>query len=114
MRTTFVLFTLAIFLSTPVLLCKNKVQKGSAVLKICPIEIVGCADRLVIKNKSYLIDALNKKAEKDLSFIIDKRGEKDFREKKVEVTGYLIKEKGHFPNPMANFDVFKLDNIALK
>lgn len=114
MRIMLALFTLAIFLSTSGLSCKNKVKKEPAVLRICPIEIVGCADKLLIKDKNYLIDVINKKAEKKLSLIINKREKKDFRENNVQVTGSFTEEKGHFPNPMANFDVFKLEDISLK
>ncbi|MEI6079905.1 MAG: hypothetical protein WCQ53_04635 [bacterium] len=89
----------------------NEFKSREATLKICPEHIVGCADRLEVSKISYLIDPINDAAKSSFSKMTANRKKKEFSEIKVTIDGCAVKEKGHFPNPMAEFDVIKLKSI---
>ena len=93
---------------------KEAVKYEYANMRICPKSITGCADRIIINKTDYLIDPVTDNAKKILTEIIKKRKINAFMEIKVTVQGYAVKELGHFPNPMAEFDVFKLMTIGTR
>lgn len=79
-----------------------------AVITVCQKGIVGCAHRIEVDGEDYLIDALGKGVREDFQAII---GAHQFHSQKRtlpgKVVGFIVKEKGHFPNPTAEFNVFK-------
>ena len=93
---------------------KELATPESALLMVCPKNITGCADKIIMEKTDYLIDATTEEAKQGLYKLTKKRNSKEFKKIKVTVQGYPVKEKGHFPNPMAEFDVFKLNTIATK
>jgi len=93
---------------------KEIVKNEDANLILCPKNITGCADRIVVDKIDYLIDSVTEDAKKDLTEITKKRKINDFQKIKVTVQGSTVKELGHFPNPMAEFDVFKLRLIKTR
>ncbi|MCX6112678.1 MAG: hypothetical protein NTY22_05265 [Proteobacteria bacterium] len=93
---------------------KDNIKCEDVLLVACPIRITGCADRIKTDKTDYLIDPVTEDAKKNLAKITKKRKNSDFKEIKVTVQGYTVKEKGHFPNPMAEFDVFKLEIIKTR
>jgi len=81
-------------------------------LKICDQNLMGCANKLVIKDKQYLVDAGTGLAnQKYLKIVDDLRGQNKLETTLAYVKGYTKKEKGHFPNPMADFDVFHIGDL---
>jgi len=90
---------------------KNTTHK-EVTIKVCDEKLMGCANRLVIKNKEYLIDPITKSANtKYLNVVSESREHNKLEQTLKYVTGYTKKEKGHFPNPTAEFEVFKLTDI---
>ncbi len=83
-------------------------------LSLCPKNIVGCADRIHILDKSYLIDPQNEKVRDMINKAAkDKRSDKEFIDLIIFDLAYTTaREKGRFPNPMAEFDVIKVENIS--
>lgn len=89
-------------------------QYNNAAVKICAPRLMGCADRIVIDEKSYLIDPVTDEARSkyhELTKQLRKQNKQEINP--VQVNGYTTKELGHFPNPMAEFDVFKLCNLKM-
>ena len=83
-------------------------------IKICDEQMMGCANRLIIKNKDYLIDTVTKKANiKYLNVVSDLREQNKLETTLVDVKGYIKKEKGHFPNPTAEFEVFHISDLKV-
>jgi hypothetical protein len=81
----------------------------NAKLQICDIRLLGCSDRIIIKGKSYLIDIVTDRANTTYKKVVaDLRQQKKLEISLKETRGYILTEKGHFPNPMVNFDVFHL------
>ena len=73
---------------------------------------MGCADRLVIDGKDMLVDTVNKDIELKYNNFKDQlKKKKKFETKLNSVEGFSVIEKGHFPNPMADFEVFKLYDL---
>ncbi len=94
------------------------VIEPQAQLNICAPRVAGCANKIVIKGTPYIIsyDATNN-ADGGIKNLIDDLI-KASRAKQLAVSpsfsaeGYIVKEKGHFPNPMVEFTVFKLTYLA--
>jgi len=89
-------------------------QYDNVGIKICAPRLMGCAARIVINNKSYLIDAVTPEARAKYEKLSKKLSAQHKWETTLDnIKGYTTKEKGHFPNPMAEFDVFKLSDLKL-
>jgi hypothetical protein len=89
-------------------------QYDNAAVKICAPRLMGCADRIVINKKAYLVDPVTEQARskyQELSKQLRKQNKLEIDP--VQVNGYATKELGHFPNPMAEFDVFKLSDLRV-
>jgi hypothetical protein len=81
-------------------------------IKVCDEKLMGCANRLVIKGKEYLIDPITPSANtKYLNVVSESRDDNKLEQVLKYAKGYIKKEKGHFPNPTAEFEVFKLSDI---
>ena len=93
---------------------KDTIKSEDATLRICPKNITGCADKIITNKMDYLIDPVTEDATKSFIEITKKRNTNNFKEIKITAQGYTVKELGHFPNPMAEFDVFKLMVIKTK
>jgi hypothetical protein len=84
------------------------VYEDAAVISFCKPGLLGCAERIAIGAESYLLDV--SAANKDLVGAL----RKTYADRKVYETtpgravGFVVTEKGHFPNPTAAFKVFKL------
>ncbi len=71
----------------------------------------GSTDQLKIDGDFYLVDSLTStSAQKYLKDHVAPANAGNCVP--VVVTGYRVKEKGHFPNPMAAFKVFKVLDIS--
>ncbi len=89
-------------------------QYDNAVVKICPPHLLGCANRIVVDGREYLVDTVSEEASsKYQEFTKSLRRQKRYEAGPLQVSGYATKELGHFPNPMAEFDVFKLSDLKL-
>jgi hypothetical protein len=87
----------------------NLIYDRDAVIKFCRPDLMGCARRIIIDDKSYLVDPVGQSLQEALqkleeSYAIDEL----YETVPGSVVGFMVKEKGHFPNPMAEFDVFKM------
>jgi hypothetical protein len=92
--------------------CSSK-RYNNVVIEVCKPRLLGCANRLIIENKNFLIAPTNKKAAAQYEALTNQMtNNKKFKETLPSIDGYTTKEKGHFPNPMASFDVFKLDDLT--
>lgn len=111
MKTKFFLFTMTIIISISFLLTKQSLALGVEIYKdvlisTCAKNSVGCApsavlgdDNSVLLDQFYSQEFLNKhdhlKSKEAKSIMIK------------EIMGVIVTEKGHFPNPMADFRVLK-------
>lgn len=94
------------------------IVEPAAKLKICPPKAAGCANKIVINEIEYIIsyDEGNNTDNAITNLIQEMIAA--CRAKKLAVSpifiaeGYIAKEKGHFPNPMAEFTVFKISYLA--
>jgi hypothetical protein len=90
------------------------VQYNNASIKICAPRLMGCAPRIAIGDKSYLVDPVTDEARSKYQELDERlRKQNKFEISPVQVSGYTTKELGHFPNPMAEFEVFKLSDLNL-
>ena len=67
--------------------------------------LLGCAPKINVKGESYLLDT----SAVDAAILAGPDSSVE-----VSVKGYVAYEKGHFPNPTAYFDVFKVLEISVK
>jgi hypothetical protein len=84
------------------------VYDESAVIHTCPPRHLGCAPSIDIGGENYLLEALaaSRASLNDLEGAL--HFHKIYTSMPGKVTGFVVKEKGHFPNPTAEFPVFKL------
>lgn len=84
------------------------IYDADAVIQVCQKGVVGCAHKIVIDGDEYLVDALGKSTREDYEAII---GNHQFHKQKEtlpgKAVGFIVREKGHFPNPTVEFNVFK-------
>ncbi len=92
--------------------------ENSATLKVCAPKMAGCAHKIVIAHKEYLIDYnLGSNDDNGISNLMNGMIAA-CRALKLSVSptfiaeGFIVKEKGHFPNPTVEFEVFKLSYVA--
>jgi len=78
-----------------------------AVIHVCP-PVIGCATRIVIDENEYLLDPLGSAKEEVQTIIEAYRAAGLTETQPGTVTGFFVKEKGHFPNPTVEFKVFKV------
>ncbi|MBC7420598.1 MAG: hypothetical protein H7328_07715 [Bdellovibrio sp.] len=94
------------------------VVEPAAQLKVCAPRMAGCAHKIVIAGHEYLID-YNPGSNDDsgisnlMTGMIDAcRAVKLLVSPTFTAEGFIVKEKGHFPNPTVEFEVFKLSYVA--
>ena len=105
--------SLTVLASNPDLVIEPK-----ATLKVCKPRVAGCANKILINNTEYLIsyDEANN-TDGGIQRLMDSLISA-CREKQLTVSpafsaeGFIVKEKGHFPNPTVEFTVFKLSYVA--
>jgi len=108
-----VIIVLLVFAITVLIFAQAKYKTcNNVTLKICDEKLMGCANRLIIKDKQYLIDAGTGKANDKYTAVINNlRAQNKLETTLAYAKGYIKKEKGHFPNPMAEFEVFHLRDL---
>lgn len=96
------------------------ISDQTAVLQLCVTNkegriARGCVDRLQVGGKVYLFDlddSASARVENGLNGLI---GTLRFHKLKtspaLDVVGYVSREKGHFPNPTVEFEVFHIVDI---
>ena len=90
-----------------------------AYMTLCPAQAAGCAKRIVVNGKPYLVSV--PEGLTDVQELVEAiEGSYGFHKitktQPFTVRGYAKREKGHFPNPGATFDVFtivSLKNVVL-
>lgn len=91
-----------------------------AVLQLCRTDVkaraeVVCADRLKVAGKSYifdLADSTSARVESGLNRLIGTlRFHKVTVSPALDVVGFVSREKGHFPNPTVEFEVFHILDV---
>ena len=84
------------------------VYDNAAVLNFCQPKMFGCAERISVDGKSYLLDALMSAQGTVTALRAAYAFNKIYQSLPGKAVGFVVSEKGHFPNPMAEFEVFKL------
>ena len=84
------------------------VYEDAAVIHFCQPGLLGCAERIAVGAESYLLDV--SAANKDVVGALRKShaARKVYETAPGKAVGFVVTEKGHFPNPTASFKVFKL------
>ncbi len=86
--------------------------QNPAYLIICPQKILGCANKIRISNTDYLISPQNEDVKKKIEELEKIKGKEFLNIPIMKLEYSKSKEKGHFPNPMAEFDVAKVSKIS--
>src|SRR5262245_35693477 len=112
MRTIILLLGIALcssaFADEPLKKIRVLLYDRDAVIHVCPPAVLGCATKIVIDEKEYLLDPLGS-AKEELQTIIEAyQAAGSVETQPGIVTGFLVEEEGHFPNPTVEFKVFKL------
>ena len=114
----FILLTAIAFIFPLTTIASTLVVEENATITICQKFVAGCANRIVIQGKPYLIsydEASNvNDGIKNLitEFITAAKAVNMKVSPSFKAEGFIVKEKGHFPNPVAEFEVFKLSYVA--
>jgi len=110
-----IIIILLVLAATVLIFAKIKYKTyNNATLRVCNEKLMGCANRLIINDKEYLVDAGTGNTNIKYQSIVNKLREQNKLETTLlYVKGYIKKEKGHFPNPMADFEVFHIGNIKM-
>lgn len=104
----FLFFTVAL----PIFAQEKSQAYKKVKMTICDEKMTGCAERLIIKDKSYLIEATTNAINiKYLNIVSGLRDQNKLETTLPYIKGYIKKQKGHFPNPMADFEVFHLVDL---
>ena len=81
----------------------------TAKIHVCEKDRQGCAHKIEVDEKEYLIDPVTTEAKEALK---DTVGACQFHKMETlergSLIGFGVTETGHFPNPTAEFDVFKV------
>lgn len=87
----------------------NLLYDTDAVLHICK-GLLGCADKITIDRKEVLLQPLGfaKQELADIKACFAKSSPGIYDIGPGKVVGFIVKEKGHFPNPTVEFTVFKM------
>jgi hypothetical protein len=91
---------------------------SAASVKLCAPRMAGCATKIVVNGTAYLVgyDESNNtdNAVTNLleNLITASRAKNLLETPTFNVEGYVVNEKGHFPNPMAEFPVFKITYLS--
>jgi hypothetical protein len=94
------------------------VVEPKAQVKICPPRIAGCANKITIQGTDYIIGYNEANNVGDgitnllNSLITACRDKKIYTSPTFVAEGFIVREKGHFPNPTVEFDVFKISYLA--
>jgi hypothetical protein len=99
-----------IVITTTVLSSEVKIERMTNVQLCYSNRAPGSTDVLVINGNYYLMDVLNEEKFSIKYLMNDLRAAGKCTN--VTVTGYIVKEKGHFPNPTAEFEVFKIMDLT--
>lgn len=83
-----------------------------AYLIICPKKILGCVSKVSIKNVDYLISSQNNKVKQKIEDLEKLRTDNFVKIPILKLEYTRVKESGHFPNPMAKFDVIRINKIS--
>jgi hypothetical protein len=112
MRTIILLLGIALcssaFADEPLKKIRVLLYDRNAVIHICPSGVLGCTTRIAIDGKEYLLDPLGSAQEEVQTIIEAYQGAGLAETSPGTVTGFLVEEKGHLPNPTVEFKVFKL------
>ena len=88
---------------------------SQAVILVCNPQLLGCATHIEIEGKYYLLDTVNNQLNNQLTKMVTAYQKKGItRSNPGTVTGFIVREGGHFPNPMAEFDVFKAMSLQFE
>src|SRR5712691_6575463 len=84
------------------------IYEDAAVIRFCEPGLLGCAERITVDGQPYLLDVSS--AGKDAVQALRKTygARKVYETVPGRAVGFVVTEKGHFPNPTADFKVFKL------
>jgi hypothetical protein len=83
-----------------------------AYIILCPKNILGCANKININKTDYLISSENDETKKKIEDLEQKKQEEFVSIPIIELNYKTTKETGHFPNPMAEFEVIKIEKIS--
>ena len=82
-----------------------------AVIEFADEELQGSSDNITIDNKSYLIDPIGLAQEQFQQLKGNHEFHKTGKTVPGTVVGFIVEEKGHFPNPTAKFKVLCLNKM---
>lgn len=103
---------LAVLLAGPAFAQISQKTYKNVVIKLCPPNMMGCAQRAVAEGKEVLLDPVTEEARVKYNDLINRCKKRGLLQTpRVTVQGFVVKEKGHFPNPMAKFDVLKINDL---
>lgn len=86
----------------------DMIYDNAAVVRFCKPGLMGCAERVVIGGEAMLVEALAA-SKASLEAIRGAHHAHGLYETQPgKVSGFIVREKGHFPNPLVEFEVFKL------
>ncbi len=86
----------------------SMVYDNAAVMHFCQPGLAGCAQRIELGGQSYLLEPLSSAKESVSNIAGAYAFHKLYVTQPGKVTGFVVLEKGHFPNPTVEFEVFKL------
>ncbi len=94
------------------------VVEPKAQVKICAPRMAGCANKITVQGKDYIIGYNEANNVGDgitnllNSLITACRDKKIYTSPTFVAEGFIVREKGHFPNPTVEFEVFKISYLA--
>lgn len=94
------------FLSITALSAEVSIYKNVKI-QTCSRVAMGCAPKIILENGSSLL--LDTSYARDI--LSEDKDSKGIEIEAREVMGVITLERGHFPNPMADFEVFKAIRI---
>ena len=84
------------------------IYDNQAIIQFCPEGSDGCVKHITLGNKRYLLAMSDPSTQYET--LQNLEGAYHFHKMEVsqpgKVVGFSAREKGHFPNPTATFDVF--------
>ena len=91
---------------------------SAATVTLCPPRVAGCATKIVVNGTAYIVgyDETNN-AGNGITNLLESlinacRAKSILVSPTFTAEGYVVNEKGHFPNPTVEFPVFKITYLA--